>query len=175
MTFLFVTSVFLFVTLVFLFVTTVFLFVNSVTFLFVTSVFPFVTSVFLFVTGSVPFRNLVFLFVTVGVPFRNLVFLFVLLGVPFRNSLVNKTPPYHGLLQMDGGELVPEEVFYQSRVRHPAIIELLDYFWEDGHCVMVMEKPAQPCDMLDYLTDEGPLSEDLAKKIFRQVSLRPSP
>lgn len=70
---------------------------------------------------------------------------------------------------MPNGETVPEEAFFQSRVKHPAIIELLGHFWHDGSSVMVMEKPEVPCDLADYLVENNLIGEDEARGIFRKV------
>lgn len=71
---------------------------------------------------------------------------------------------------MRNGQRVPEEVYYHSRVKHPAIIELLGHFWDDDSFVMVMEKPEEPCDLADYLIEYGVLEEDEGREIFRQVT-----
>ena len=70
---------------------------------------------------------------------------------------------------MPTGELVPEEVFFHSKVKHPSIIELLGHFWHDNSFVMVMETPQKPCDLADYFIAKGKLDENEARQILRQV------
>ena len=70
---------------------------------------------------------------------------------------------------MPNGAVIPEEVFFQDRVKHPAIIESLGHFWHNGSVVMVMEAPEKPCDLADYLVENNLIKEGEARGIFRKV------
>ena len=70
---------------------------------------------------------------------------------------------------MPNGEVIPEEVFFQNKVKHPAIIESLGHFWHDDSVVMVMEAPEKPCDLADYLVENELIDEGEARGIFRKV------
>ena len=70
---------------------------------------------------------------------------------------------------MPNGEVIPEEVFFQNKVKHPAIIESLGHFWHGDSVVMVMEAPEKPCDLADYLVENELINEGEARGIFRKV------
>ena len=68
------------------------------------------------------------------------------------------------------GKIVPLETALLKQVSHiPGSIELLDYFEQDDSYILVMERPAHSKDLFDYITDHGMLSEDHARRFFRQI------
>merc|ERR1712110_933067 len=53
--------------------------------------------------------------------------------------------------------------------RPPNIIEMHDWFERRSSFVMVMERPDHCIDLFDYINSKGPLPENTAKIIFKQV------
>ena len=53
--------------------------------------------------------------------------------------------------------------------RPPNIIEMHDWFERRSSFVMVMERPDSCIDLFDYINSKGPLAEDQARIIFKQV------
>ena len=74
-------------------------------------------------------------------------------------------------LQSEWGRTIPEEAYWHGRVKHPAIIKLLDcYPPSDEYFVMIMEKPANSIDLQGLIQRHGPLGEVQGRQIFSQVS-----
>ncbi len=63
---------------------------------------------------------------------------------------------------------VLQEVYILKKIRHANVIRLLEVFEGPKHLLMVMEY-ASGGDLLKYVKEKGPLSEEEAKVIFRQV------
>ncbi|XP_069799963.1 serine/threonine-protein kinase pim-2 [Dendropsophus ebraccatus] len=65
---------------------------------------------------------------------------------------------------------VPMEVYLMLKVKgHPGVIELLDWFETSDSFLLVMEMPEHCRDLFDVITEQGPLEEDVARSLFRQV------
>ena len=69
---------------------------------------------------------------------------------------------------------VPLEVYLMRKVAHvEGVIQLIDYFELPECYLLIMERigaSAQSCkDLFDFISDSGPLKEDLARGIFKQV------
>ncbi|XP_056396897.1 serine/threonine-protein kinase pim-2 isoform X2 [Hyla sarda] len=65
---------------------------------------------------------------------------------------------------------VPMEVYLMLKVKgHPGIVELLDWFETPDGFLLVMEMPEHCRDLFDVITEQGPLEEDVARSLFRQV------
>ena len=74
-------------------------------------------------------------------------------------------------LQSEWGRTIPEEAYWHGRVKHPAIIKLLDcYPPSNEYFVMIMEKPANSIDLQGLIQRHGPLGEVQGRQIFSQVS-----
>ena len=66
--------------------------------------------------------------------------------------------------------VVPIELCLMKKVEHiPGCIQILDYYDHLDKFIVVMERP-EPCqDMFDYIKENGPLSEEMARKFFREI------
>jgi serine/threonine protein kinase len=64
----------------------------------------------------------------------------------------------------------PLEIFLLEKLDHvDGIVKLLEYFEKPDSYVMILERPDPVVDLFDYITQQGALPEDLARKFFRQV------
>ncbi|XP_066436553.1 serine/threonine-protein kinase pim-2 [Eleutherodactylus coqui] len=69
-----------------------------------------------------------------------------------------------------GTKRVPMEVCLMLKVKgHPGIVELLDWFETSDGFLLVMEMPEHCRDLFDVITEQGPLEEEVARSLFRQV------
>jgi len=67
-------------------------------------------------------------------------------------------------------EYVPDEVDLLRRVRHVrGILHLLDFYYLSDGYVLVLERPARGIDLFDYITQQGTLDDDDARRIFRRI------
>lgn len=68
------------------------------------------------------------------------------------------------------GAVVPIEICLLKKVAHiPGVIQILDYYEKSNSYILIMERPDPVKDLFDYITDKGPLSEELARQFFRQI------
>lgn len=68
------------------------------------------------------------------------------------------------------GQVVPMEVALLKKVSHiKGCIELYDIFEKSDSYILIMERPECVKDLFDYITDKGPLSENLARQFFKQI------
>ena len=71
---------------------------------------------------------------------------------------------------VDADHKVPLEVVLMQQVHGvPGVIELIDYFDMGDSYYIVMERFCNCQDMFDFISEKGPLSERVAKFLFRQV------
>ncbi|CAJ0930746.1 unnamed protein product [Ranitomeya imitator] len=72
--------------------------------------------------------------------------------------------------QLGNFSRVPMEVYLLLKVKgHHGIVELLDWFETSDGFLLVMEMPEHCRDLFDVITEQGPLEEDVARSLFRQV------
>lgn len=72
--------------------------------------------------------------------------------------------------QLGNFSRVPMEVYLMLKVKgHHGIVELLDWFDTSDGFLLVMEMPEHCRDLFDVITEQGPLEEDVACSLFRQV------
>ncbi|XP_005995487.1 serine/threonine-protein kinase pim-1 [Latimeria chalumnae] len=79
----------------------------------------------------------------------------------------------------DWGELpngcrVPMEILLLKKVASCSpgfggVIKMLDWYERTDSFIIVMERPEPVTDLFDFITEKGPLSEELSRNLFRQV------
>ena len=73
------------------------------------------------------------------------------------------------LFQLDGKN-VPLEICLLWHCRDVlGVIDVLDWFERNDGFLIVMERPSPCSDLFDYISEKGPLAEELAANFFRQV------
>merc|ERR1712228_1101706 len=69
---------------------------------------------------------------------------------------------------MLGSDNIPLEVALMQQVQDvPGVIKLLDYF-EMNHCYFIVMERLHCKDLFDFISEQGPLPETLAKDLFKQ-------
>lgn len=67
-------------------------------------------------------------------------------------------------------QLIPSEVCHLETCEDiPGVIRILDWFANSKGFLIVMERPENCMDLFDMVSVHGPLNEDMAKFIFKQV------
>ena len=70
---------------------------------------------------------------------------------------------------MMGEDNIPLEVALMQQLQDvPGVIKLLDYY-EMNHCYFIVMERFQCKDLFDFISEQGPLPETLAKDIFKQI------
>ena len=65
---------------------------------------------------------------------------------------------------------VPLEVHLMLMVSHvPGVVKILDYYKKSDSFVVVMERRDFVKDLFDFITENGPLPEDVAREFFMQI------
>lgn len=68
------------------------------------------------------------------------------------------------------GNKVPMEIVLLKKVSHvDGVARLIDYYEKNDAYILVLERPQPAKDLFDYITENGPLPENVAKNLFRQV------
>merc|ERR1712211_57708 len=68
-----------------------------------------------------------------------------------------------------GEDNIPLEVALMQQLQDvPGVIKLLDYY-EMNHCYFIVMERFQCKDLFDFISEQGPLPETLAKDIFKQI------
>merc|ERR1712130_157503 len=71
---------------------------------------------------------------------------------------------------MLGSDNMPLEVALMQQLQDvPGVIKLLDYF-EMNHCYFIVMERFHCKDLFDFISEQGPLPESLAKDLFKQSS-----
>lgn len=71
--------------------------------------------------------------------------------------------------QLDG-QKVPIEVHLLSMVSHVnGVVKILDYYEKTDSFVVVMERREAVQDLFDFITENGPLPEEVARDFFQQI------
>jgi len=80
-----------------------------------------------------------------------------------------KEVPKDRVLEFSADDRVPLEVALMQQVSDvPGVIRLVDYFDMNQSYYIVMER-FNSKDLFDYISDVGPLGENLARQLFKQV------
>merc|ERR1712112_112027 len=70
---------------------------------------------------------------------------------------------------MLGSDNMPLEVALMQQLQDvPGVIKLLDYF-EMNHCYFIVMERFHCKDLFDFISEQGPLPESLAKDLFKQI------
>merc|ERR1712007_287921 len=70
---------------------------------------------------------------------------------------------------MMGEDNIPLEVALMQQLQDvPGVIKLLDYY-EMNHCYFIVMERFQCKDLFDFISEQGPLPESLAKELFKQI------
>lgn len=73
------------------------------------------------------------------------------------------------LFQLEG-QKVPIEVHLMLMVAHvPGVVKILDYYEKSDSFVVVMERRELVKDLFDFITENGPLPEEVARDFFHQI------
>merc|ERR1712107_724456 len=68
-----------------------------------------------------------------------------------------------------GEDNIPLEVALMQQLQDvPGVIKLLDYY-EMNHCYFIVMERFQCKDLFDFISEQGPLPETLAKDTFKQI------
>lgn len=71
--------------------------------------------------------------------------------------------------QLEGIPVTLEIVLLRKVANVPGVVRMLDWY-VTSHCfIIVMERPEPVVDLFDYITEKGPLSEDVSRRFFTQV------
>ncbi|CDW54584.1 Serine [Trichuris trichiura] len=89
-------------------------------------------------------------------------------GLPVAIKYVNRSNiTSWGMLN---GRQVPLEICLLWQTRHiKGVIRLLDWYERNDGFLIIMERPTPSKDLYDFITEKGPLEEELARHFFRQV------
>jgi serine/threonine protein kinase len=72
-------------------------------------------------------------------------------------------------IQVNGRQIPLEIVLLQKVSRVTGVISLVEYFERPDSFVLVLERPDPVVDLFDYITEHGPLSEQIARQFLRQI------
>ena len=87
-------------------------------------------------------------------------------GLPVAVKEVSKDK----VLEYAIGDNIPLEIALMQQVSEvPGVIRLIDYFDMTDSYYIVMER-FNSKDLFDFISEQGPLRENLAKQLFKQVS-----
>jgi len=74
------------------------------------------------------------------------------------------------LFQLEDGSSIPMEIALMQKVEGvPGTVLLLEYVERPDSFILVMDRPMPTMDLFDYITNYGPLSEELSRDFFRQI------
>lgn len=89
-------------------------------------------------------------------------------GLPVAIKLVAKEK-VNDWSQVNGLKVPLEVALLRKVVNVRGCIKLLDFYERPDSYIIVMERPESTKDLFDFITESGPLDEDLCRKFFRQV------
>ena len=72
-------------------------------------------------------------------------------------------------LQINGQKVPLEVALLRKVVNLKGCIRLLDYYERPDNIIIVMERSETTKDLFDFISESGPLDEDICRKFFRQV------
>lgn len=83
---------------------------------------------------------------------------------------INALPFYSRFQQLPNHQRVPIEISLLQRVASlPGCVKILDYYERTESFIIIMERPQPVKDLFDFITEHGPLPEELCRNFFRQI------
>ena len=73
------------------------------------------------------------------------------------------------VLQINGQTVPLEVALLRKVVNLKGCIKLLDYYEQPDNFIIVMERSETTKDLFDFISENGPLDEEICRTFFRQV------
>lgn len=71
--------------------------------------------------------------------------------------------------QLEGIPVTLEIVLLRKVANVPGAVRMLDWYVSSHSFVIVMERPEHVVDLFDYITEKGPLNEEVSRRFFTQI------
>ena len=70
---------------------------------------------------------------------------------------------------IEGIPVTMEIVLLRKVANVPGVVRMLDWYVSPNCYIIVMERPEPVEDLFDYITEKGPLSEEVSRRFFTQI------
>lgn len=71
--------------------------------------------------------------------------------------------------QINGCKVPLEICLLRRLVNVPGVISILDYYERENGYIMIMERPENSQDLFDFITERGPMDENISRVFFRHI------